>query len=38
MSNITLLLICMHVLGVIVSSWLHGENLVRAMITGTKRS
>ena len=38
MTNITLLLIFMHILGVIVSSWLHGENLVRAMITGTKRS
>jgi len=34
--NFLLLLIIVHVLGVIVSSHLHGENLVRSMITGKK--
>jgi cytochrome b len=31
-----LALVGVHVLGVVVSSWLHHENLVRAMITGRK--
>ena len=35
-SNFTLLLIFLHVLGVIVASKLHKENLVKAMITGKK--
>ena len=34
--NLTLLLIFIHVAGVIVSSWLHKENLVKAMLTGKK--
>jgi cytochrome b len=36
-ATLTLALIAMHVLGAMVSSWLHRENLVLAMITGRKR-
>lgn len=35
-TNITLFLIGLHILGVIVSSRLHHENLIKAMITGNK--
>ena len=36
-ANLTVLLIILHVIGVIVSSIAHRENLVRAMITGVKQ-
>lgn len=36
LADATLVMVVIHVLGVIVSSWIHGENLVLAMIRGSK--
>jgi cytochrome b len=36
-SNGMMAVVVIHIAGVIVSSWLHRENLVRAMITGWKK-
>jgi cytochrome b len=37
-ANFTLLMVVVHVSGVVISSFLEGENLIKAMVTGRKKN